>query len=51
MDGSPLTRKFANGRQMAIQGQGCFIKCGLPRVISPVVYKGYKEIDELQLPP
>ena len=29
MDSSPLTRKFADGHEPVIQGQGCFTKCGL----------------------
>ena len=37
MDGLPLTRKFANGCQEVIQGQGHFTKCDLPWGISPVV--------------
>ena len=37
MDGSPLTRKVANGREAVIQGQGRFTKGVLPQVIPPVV--------------
>ena len=37
MDGSPLTRRFANGCQMVIQGQECFTKHGSPQMIPPVV--------------
>ena len=40
MDSSPLTRKFANGRQALIQGPGHFTKYGLLEVIPPVVLKG-----------
>ena len=29
----PLSRKFLNGCQAVIQGQGCFIKLSLPRRI------------------
>ena len=39
----PLTHKCANGSQAVIQGQEHFTKHGLPRLILPVVWKGYNE--------
>ena len=42
MDGLPLTRKVAYGRQTAIQGLGYFTKHGLPWVILLVMWIGFK---------
>ena len=39
MDGSPLTRKVVFRHQMAIQEWEHSPKCGLPRVVTPVVNK------------
>ena len=44
MDGLPVTHKVIFGRQTVIQGQGHFTKCGLPQVMPPVVWMGFKEL-------
>ena len=48
MDDSSPTRKVTYRCKMAIQGQGCFPKRGLARVIPPVVWKGYNCLDFLK---
>ena len=47
MDGSPLTRKFAYGRQSVIQERRHFTKCGLPCVIPPAVCLHLKETGQV----